>query len=209
MEFIRTSNAGGILKTDNVSLLIDGVCEELFPYLGTPQSIRNELEMVYPDIVAYTHTHKDHYDEKYITTFQRDNLGSVCGPEISAFSVKDGIEIKGIKTRHIGKENISHFSYIINGSMNILFMGDASPLDWKNIYLDKNPDVIIAPFAYALTESSWRITESFNPKLVILVHMPLYENDSFGIWDSVGKVIKDDKRVKIPRIGDKITYNIK
>ena len=125
---------------------------------------------------------------------------------MSDFKVKNGIEIKGVTTRHIGKENISHSSYIIDGSVNILFMGDSSPLEWKNITLDKNPDVIIAPFAYATTESSWRITEKFNPKLVILVHFPLYENDTFGIWDSVRNVIKDDDRVCIPQIGEKILF---
>ena len=78
MEFIRTSNAGGLLKLDNVSLLIDGISEELFPYSGTPGDIRKELEEEYPDIVLYTHIHKDHYDEKYIKKFKEDNLGSVC-----------------------------------------------------------------------------------------------------------------------------------
>ena len=160
MEFIRTSNAGGILKTDNVSILIDGVCEELFPYLGTPHNIRNELEREYPDIVAFTHIHRDHYDKNYIKKFEADSSGTICGPEISDSANKRGVEIRGVNTRHIGKDSISHFSYIIDSSVNILFMGDASPLDLKNITLDKNPDVIIAPFAYASTESSLKITKA-------------------------------------------------
>lgn len=207
MEFIRTANAGGLLKVNNVSVLIDGVCEELFPYIGTPVNIRNELEANYPDIVAYTHKHKDHYDEQYIKSFKKDNLRSVCGPGISVFSEKNGVEVKGIKTRHIGKEDISHLSYIISGDVNILFTGDASPLDLKNISYDIKPDVIIAPFAYATTEASLKITESFNPKLVILIHFPLYENDTFGIWDSVCRVIKDEKKFIIPEIGEKVIYN--
>ena len=43
MELRRTANAGVLLKLDDVEILLDGVCQEVKPYLATPPAEKEKL----------------------------------------------------------------------------------------------------------------------------------------------------------------------
>lgn len=205
MEILRTANAGVLITLDEVTVLLDGVCKELPPYFGTPKEMREMLTLNFPDILAFTHYHSDHYDEEYRNLYKSSTLRPVYGPECVCFGKYKGIEIQGISSRHIGKTDIPHMSFIINGSKCIYFMGDASPLTWKSVPDLPKPDVIIVPYAYASTESAWKITKSFGAKDIILVHMPDRENDEYKLWDMVQKTVADDNSFCFIEIGEKLT----
>ena len=187
---------------DGMSILLDGVCKKIAPYEETPMSIRKELEGNFPDIVAFTHIHGDHFDRGYAELYEKETLRSALGPESFVFK-NFGVTLTGIPTRHIGKFDIRHISIIIEGSKTIWFMGDASPSEWKNKESLKKPDVVIVPFAYANTETAWKITKSLGAETIILTHMPEREKDSFGIWEAVESVIGNEK-VLIPQIGETV-----
>ena len=189
---------------DDVSILLDGVCKELYPYIGTPDSMRNELTLNFPDVLAFTHEHEDHYDESYAKIYKKDTLRSVFGPELSCFIELGNVSIQGIPTRHIGKSDISHVSFIINGSKCVWFMGDASPLDIKKFNNFSSPDVIIVPYAYANTSTAWQITKSIGAKHIIILHLPERENDIYNLWETVESIVQDFDDVHILGMGDSI-----
>lgn len=186
-----TANAGVLVDIDGVSVLLDGVCKKTEHYLATPSHISKELTENFPDAVGFTHTHSDHYDEDYANLYKLKTLRPILGPECSSLQVGN-VEIKAIPTRHIGKSNILHHSFIIEGSQRILYTGDASPLIWKNIEGIPQIDVLIVPFAYCNTVTSWESTLSFKAKKILLVHMPDRENDPYMIWNSVEKTTNNN-----------------
>ena len=197
----RTANAGVLLCIDGISVLLDGVCRELPPYLGTPDSVREELENNFPDVVAFTHRHEDHFDESYAENYETLALRSVIGPESSISGGVSNLKIVSVPTRHIGKTDVPHTSFVIEGSECVWFMGDASPLELKNFSDFHKPDVIVVPYAYAISASAWKSTKNTGAKTIVLLHLPLKENDPYGLWQAVEEVTQNDACLKILQIG--------
>lgn len=204
MEIKRTANAGVLLKLDGVSILLDGVCRELSPYLGTPDVIRNELVANFPDVLAFTHKHEDHYDETYAELYKKDTLRSVYGPELSHFIEVGSVKIHAVPTRHIGKSYIPHVSFIINGSKCVWFMGDASPLVVKKFDNIPAPDVLFVPYAYVNTNTAWQITKSIGGKHIVILHLPKRENDIYRLWEAVESTVGITDNIHILDIGESI-----
>jgi len=204
MKIWRTANAGVLLDIDGVRILIDGVCQKLYPYEATTADIRNELCVNLPDVLLYTHYHDDHYDKTYANIYKSKTLRSVYGPEFALCVDFGGVKIKGVPTRHIGKSDFEHASYIIEGTKCVWFMGDASPLDAKKISGEKSPDVIIVPYAYVTTKTAWEFTKSLNCEKIILVHMPPIKDDSYGLWEQMEDTTGKDDSICIPKMGETI-----
>lgn len=203
MKITRTANAGVLIEMDGVRILLDGVCEPTEHYLGTSANIRKELSQRFPDVLCCTHKHSDHYDESYVNLYRSETLRPVLGSECCALKVGN-VELKAVPTRHIGRSNVPHFSFIINGSRCIWFMGDASPLQWKNIANLPQPDILIVPFAYCNTESAWSLTKSLGAKEIVLVHMPDMENDPYGLWEAVKNTTKEENVRYFTKIGEAV-----
>ena len=211
MRISRVSNAGVLLQLDGVKLLLDGFCTDIGPYIGMPAHIRESLMADPPDMLAFTHGHKDHYDAPLAEQYHKQTLRPVLGPENLPFSTTcrgvgvGGVSVLPVKSRHIGKEymDVPHISLNIQGSKSVWFMGDATPSQWSGV--DKKCDVLIAPFAYALSDSAWRMTCRL-ADAVVLVHMPLKENDPGQLWPQVEAVIGKSSSVEIyiPQIGQTV-----
>ena len=160
MRISRVSNAGVLLELDGVKILLDGFCTGHGPYLATPAHIRESLMANPPDMLAFTHEHPDHFDALAAEQYHKQTLRPVLGPEnlpcgTSSKGLASGfVSILPIKSRHIGKEyfHVPHVSYAINGSKSVWFLGDAVPSQWHGI--DRKCHVLIAPFAYALSDSA-------------------------------------------------------
>jgi len=202
LKIRRTANAGILLEADGLSILIDGVSGRVEPYMETPPEIKEELIRNFPDVVLFTHEHPDHYDGDFAKFYKEKTLRSVYGPEV-LFSERFGsVNISNIPTRHIGKFEVAHTSFIIEGSKCVWFMGDASPLDWKKKDNLPAPDVIVAPFAYANTSSVWKMMKEFGAEYNVIVHMPEKNNDPYGLWDAVKNTVGNDSSVLIPIMGE-------
>ena len=214
MRISRVSNAGVLLELDGVRILLDGFCTGHGPYLATPAHIRESLMASPPDMLAFTHAHEDHFDAQMAEFYHKQTLRPVLGPENLPYGTTSRgisygfVSVLPIKSRHIGKEyfHIPHVSYDIEGSKTVWFLGDAVPSQWHGI--DRKCHVLIAPFAYALTESAWRMTCELADH-VVLVHMPLRENDPAKLWPQVEAVTAKACPVKlyIPQIGETIEIN--
>lgn len=206
MEIKRTANAGVLLTLDGTAVLLDGVCNSYprYSYIGTPDAIRKELMDTFPDVLAYTHWHEDHYDPVYAKAYKEKTLRLVYGPELSVSEKIGNIRLMSVKTKHIGRYSDPHVSYIISGSKCVWFMGDASPLVWKNIDGLPEPDAVIVPYAYAITESAWHITKGFGAKNIILLHFPEKNNDPYRLRQTAEEITQGDPCLHIPEIGQTV-----
>ena len=132
MQIWQTANAGVLLSLDGTNILLDGVCKQVFPYQETPGSIRQELTKKLPDAVIYTHRHEDHFDESFVQVYKNAGVGAIIGPD-DPLSTKVGtLNIIPVTTRHIGKSDVQHASFIIEGSKCVWFLGDAAPSEFRN-----------------------------------------------------------------------------
>ena len=211
MEIQRTANAGVLLKMDGVQVLLDGFCRSVGPYLATPDHIGKQLLADPPDLLAFTHAHEDHFDPALVSQYRKQTLRPVLGPENLPFGTTlrgvavGGVSVQPVKSRHIGKEyfHIPHVSFVIQGSKTVWFLGDAVPSQWHAIR--ERADVIVAPFAYGLSDSAWNMTCSLADS-VVLVHMPMRENDPAGLWPQVESVTGGacPGKLYLPGIGQNI-----
>jgi len=217
MEIKRTANAGVLLKLDGVSILLDGVCREVKPYPATPPEERELLSCRYPDIVAVTHSHKDHYDPAYAAGFVKQTGGVILGPgDLPGVRAsmepaeRGGVTVTPVHSRHIGAagRTVSHASFIIQGTSCVWFLGDASPSMWRNREDLPRPDVLMVPYAYAATPAGWAATKALGAKKVLLLHMPYREEDTLGLWDAVESTVKGDKILHIPNMCETLQLNI-
>ena len=120
-------------------------------------------------------------------------------------TVVKGVYIQPVVSRHIGLggKDVDHASFVVQGSRCVLFLGDAAPGQWRGRELPK-PDVLIVPYAYCNTPSSWALTKSFGAETVILLHMPNREEDTVGLWLAV-EAVTIGENLLIPRMGETIT----
>ncbi len=206
MKIIRTGNAGVLLETNGQSILLDGVCKDFPPYIPTPSCIKDQLLKSSPDIVAFTHYHDDHYDEEFAAEYKKNTLRSVYGPELFLCGEYKGVRFSAFPTRHIGKTDISHVSYVIESDKCVWFTGDASLLELEKKEGLPKPDILIVPYAYVITESAWKKTKSFGAESIVLLHMPLPENDSYGLWGQVREVTQQDESLVILSVGESMLF---
>lgn len=204
MKITRTGNAGVLVETKEISVLLDGVCKTLFSYSPTPPCIKEQILKSSPDIVAFTHFHEDHYDSDFAAEYKKNTLRSVYGPELFLSGEYKGVKFSTFPTRHIGKNDIAHVSYTVDGEKCLWFAGDASPLDLGKQGGLSNPDILVVPYAYALTESAWRKTKAFGAEKIILVHLPEEKNDPYGLWQQIRKVTQGDESLIILSVGENI-----
>lgn len=198
------SNAGVLVALDGVLLLLDGVCQELIPYLAPPPAIIRELEHRPPDMLAYTHSHPDHFEPGFAARFYKKTRRPVLGTEgvselLPGIPVEQGgvtiggVRVTPVPSRHLGAEwsQYLHVSYLLEGSKRIFFTGDAAPLCWKDGISRIQPDVLIVPYPYVTTRIGRQTVERFAPRAVIVVHMPAKELDPDGIWSMTEWALKE------------------
>ena len=195
------------MELDETTVLLDGVCGEVLPYIKTPSFIKTRLTEKFPDVIAFTHLHADHYDgdyaEKYLSNTHRPVIyGSV---EHNSAEYKN-IRLLSLPTRHIGKTDIIHSSFCVCGSKTVWFMGDASPVCLDSMIDCPPPDVLVVPYAYALTHSAWQKTKATGAKHIVVVHLPDKQNDALGLWDSVTEVTKGDISLYIAQIDKTLIF---
>jgi L-ascorbate metabolism protein UlaG (beta-lactamase superfamily) len=156
------------------------------------------------DLFLYTHAHEDHLDPDFAENFKKLGFGTPIGPK--ADKSLDIQNITPVKTRHIGKCDIEHISFIITAeNKKLWFMGDASPLCLKDF--EGECDVIVVPFAYVNTDMALKKTLATGAKDIIVLHMPGKENDDYGLWQAVLKLTADIPSVHILEMGKQITIN--
>ena len=203
MEIRRTANAGVLLTLDDVKILLDGVCREVLSYPATPPVIKQELIACPPDVVLFTHEHEDHFDPDYCQKVSKHCLAN--SQEMTLGKVR----ITSIPTRHMGHygKTTEHQSFVIEGSQTIWFLGDASPTEMRKVADFPKPDVLMIPYPYISTPAALKMVEALFPCKIVLLHMPLPENDPESIWQSVRDGMEHLKAyLYVPELGE--TLNI-
>ena len=204
MKILRTANAGVLLTLDGVSILLDGICGDLPPYLSTPEAIRLELCRNLPNIVAFTHFHTDHFDNEFVGIYESKTGRSVLNPNSPEVKRVGSVEVIPFNTRHIGKTDEKHISFVINASKCVWFMGDASPLDIKNMAEKSKPDLLFAPFSYFSSPSALKRTKELGAEHIFVLHLPNENNDEFKICQTVFENIKNEQNIHIIELGETV-----
>ena len=209
MKITRTANAGILLQLDGITILLDGVCREVKPYPATPPEIRVMLSEQWPNVVAFTHLHKDHYDPAYAAAYRAQTGRVILGPSQVKGSVEQvkvgNVTVMPILSRHIGAagKTVEHVSFIVEGTKCLWFMGDSAPSQWRGKELPK-PDVLVVPYAYANTPASWALTQSFGAEKIILLHMPPEMEDPAGLWLAVRSTAGEE--LTVPYMGQVLEF---
>ena len=196
MELRRTANAGVLLTLDDTKILLDGVCQEVKPYLATPPAVKQELISNPPDVLLFTHEHEDHFDPDYL---QRVNQAKSAGK----------VKITAVPTRHMGHygKTTPHQSFVLEGSQTVWFLGDASPMELKKLSDHPKPDVLIIPYPYVSTPPALKLLEALLPCKIVLLHLPLRENDPDGVWQSVEPGLEYLKAyLYVPELGETLKF---
>lgn len=189
------------MELDETTVLLDGVCGEVYPYIPTPEHIKTSLLQSFPDIVAFTHLHTDHYDADYANAYITQTHRPVFYGSVNHNSSEyKNLRLISVPTRHIGKTDIAHWSFCVCGSKTVWFMGDASPVCLNSMCYCPPPDVLVVPYAYAFSASAWKKTKAVGAKHIVLLHLPKRQDDSLGIWDAVQTVTQNDPDLYIPKI---------
>lgn len=197
MEIRRTANAGVLLTLDDVKILLDGVCREALSYPATPPAIKQELIACPPDVVLFTHDHEDHYDPDYV---EKVDSGKMAVGKV---------KITPVPTRHMGHygKTTEHQSFVLEGSQTVWFLGDASPTELRKFADFPKPDVLVIPYPYISTPAALKMVDALLPCKIVLLHMPLPENDPERIWQSLQDGLKHLKAyLYVPSLGE--TLNI-
>ena len=205
MEIRRTANAGVLLTLDHVKILLDGVCQEVKPYLATPQAEKEMLSKYWPDVVAFTHAHEDHFDEAYALDYS-----TATGREVARGSLSVGqVTVTSVPTRHMGRWGLTtpHQSFVIAGSQQIWFLGDASPSQMKQFSSFLKPDVLIVPYPYVSTPAALKMVEAYLPCKIVLLHMPERANDPEHIWQNAAEGMEQLKaNLYVPALGETLQF---
>lgn len=216
MQIRRTANAGVLLTLDDVKILLDGVSQEVKPYLATPPTETKKLSSVWPDVVAFTHYHEDHCDPSYANDYCRATRRPVYSTsqvgrllpkmvETEKAVVVGNILLTAVPTRHMGHygKTTEHRSYVVEGSRTIWFLGDASPSELKRFADFSKPDVLIVPYPYVSTPAAVKLLEALLPCKIVLLHLPLKNNDPDGVWRSAAPGMEYLKAyLYVPKIGE-------
>lgn len=204
MEIRRTANAGVLLKLDDIHILLDGVCQGIFPYLATPQQERVNLSNPWPDIVAFTHDHDDHWDAPYAQAYSKATGREVVRQAASVGNVK----LTAVPTRHMGRSGLTtkHVSFVITGSKCVWFMGDAAPTQLKELSDYPKPDVLMVPYPYVSTPAACKLLEAYLPCKILLLHLPSQTCDPEGLWQVIAPGLEQLKQyIVLPEMGETIT----
>lgn len=212
MKIRRTANAGVALTLDDVTILLDGVSQEVAPYLATPPTIRQELISCPPDVALFSHHHEDHFDPDYCREVNSPIHSTAQAADILPGLVRTervcsagNIKITAVPTRHMGHygKTTRHQSFVIQGSQTVWFLGDASPTELKQLYPFPKPDVLMIPYPYVSTPAALKNVMELLPCKIVLLHMPLQENDPDGIWMSMKDGIEYLKAyLYLPELGE-------
>ena len=216
MEIRRTANAGVLLTLDDAKILLDGVCREVNPYPATPANIGRELTAASVDALLFTHSHPDHFDPVLSAQLNAPIYGpEQAGEQISCPVSQDGeaavgtVRIYAVSTRHMGHygKTTQHQSYVVKGSKNLWFMGDASPMELKKLASFGKPDVLLIPYPYITTPAAMKLWEELLPCRIVLLHMPPKNNDPEGIWQSAEAGMMQLKAyLSVPEMGEILNF---
>lgn len=216
LQIFHTVNSGLYITEGSNHLLADGIFDgSAVGFSPMPPALKHQfLErksfFPYLDHLIFTHTHKDHFDEKTLLEFLSKarpalyspdprfrNVGSsLLAPGLELLSMGD-FQIYALHTVHDSPQfiNFPHCSYLVQlGEERLWISGDASlsPRE-AELLLRHCPGQVDAAFInlyQAAQPSSHDFFRRLKPRRVFLYHLPFPRDDIFQIHLSMRSALK-------------------
>lgn len=217
VKIFHSCNSALCFKTEKSKIIIDGIyCSDdsikkvgMSPMSEEYQSmIKNESgAFCSPDIIAFTHTHTDHYDEKEIDEYlvKNKNIGyfSPCScknnvitekiEETEIIKLKD-FELIALPIGHlvVGDivEDVPNCSFILKYEQANYFIGGDSHLtpemyDKYYSFLDCHIKYAFLNAVQVASPEGQDFIRKMNPEALIIVHLPDKNDDIFNYYNIV------------------------
>lgn len=162
MELV--ANSGVYIQSSNTTILIDGIFEKDNYFSDPPKELRKSVvgmkgKYSDADYVLFSHKHEDHFSEKYLKEYLRNNnIRKILLPNISeneniSDQLNDGQavsidlsfgeasevnigerdKIRFFRTKHLGGQeynNVQHYSFVISlNDRSFMFVSDADVIE--------------------------------------------------------------------------------
>lgn len=216
LRIFHTVNSGLYLTKGNDHLLIDGIFDgsavgfSPMPLALRKQFLENKSFFPYLDHLLFTHTHKDHFDEKSLREFIAKARPVLFSPDnrfrsTQRLPLAPGLglismgkfQVFVMDTIHDGPQfvHFPHFSYFIRLEGESLFIsGDAVLTDQNASSLLEHglekPDAVFLNLYQTAHPSVHNFLRRLKPRRVFLYHLPFPKDDVFQIHLSMRSALK-------------------
>ncbi|MBQ9179377.1 MAG: MBL fold metallo-hydrolase [Firmicutes bacterium] len=211
MIITLSANAGLSIQTAGSNILIDAFHDEKVNEFSTIttdiyEGMKQMPEFTEPDILIFTHKHRDHYSRRMTDEMLGGRDIPVIFPEemdVPGIHVTgkagEETEIRFFQLPHdgTGYEHIKQYALLIeNEEGRILVGGDTKVGCGEMDYLVMNRDIDVAILDFPWTTlKSGRdaICEFVQPKNLVVVHLPFEDDDYSGFRPATKKGVADIK----------------
>lgn len=205
MKIIYVSNAGIIIKAGTATIWIDVLHDENdYGYGCLSDEMIGKLRSdgnLRPDVIAFTHCHKDHYSKKLADAFMRTFKNAILvSPEnkpekqTGLFAAVETLNVSGtkltfVKTDHQPCENAggNHYSCIVEAeSRIILVMGDAALDVIKEVRKTTDNfkiNIAVLPFPWICRRDGIKmVIDTIKPEEILVCHLPVKKESTFTYY---------------------------
>lgn len=217
IKIFHPGNSALCFETEKSKLIIDGIyCSDdsiknvgMSPMpAGYEAMIKTEAgAFSSPDMIAFTHTHTDHYDEKEVSEYlaanqgvcyfsmndSRNNVPIETAEAVEVIRMKD-FELFVLPVRHLTVgdivEDVPSCSFLLKYGQENYFIGGDSHLD-SEAY-DKYCSVLGCNIKYAFLNAvqiasgfGQQFIRKLKPETIVIYHLPEKEDDLFNYYSFV------------------------
>ena len=206
MIITLSANAGLSIQTGGSNILIDAFHDEKVNEFSTIttdiyEGMKQMPEFTEPDILIFTHKHRDHYSRRMTDEMLAGRDIPVIFPEEegTASVTVGGSEIRFFQLPHdgTGYEHIKQYALLIENEEGRILVGGDTKVGCREmdyLVMNRDIDVAILDFPWTTLKSGRdAICEFVQPKNLVVVHLPFEDDDYSGFRPATKKGVADIK----------------
>ena len=206
MIITLSANAGLSIQTAGSNILIDAFHDEKVNEFSTIttdiyEGMKQMPEFTEPDILIFTHKHRDHYSRRMTDEMLAGrDIPVIFREEESTASVTvGGSEIRFFQLPHdgTGYDHIKQYALLIENEEGRILVGGDTKVGCREmdyLVMNRDIDVAILDFPWTTLKSGRdAICEFVQPKNLVVVHLPFEDDDYSGFRPATKKGVADIK----------------
>ncbi len=211
MIITLSANAGLSIQTAGSNILVDAFHDEKVNEFSTIttdiyEGMKQMPEFTEPDILIFTHKHRDHYSRRMTDEMLAGRDIPVIFPEemdVPGIHVTgkagEETEIRFFQLPHdgTGYEHIKQYALLIENEEGRILVGGDTKVGCREmdyLVMNRDIDVAILDFPWTTLKSGRdAICEFVQPKYLAVVHLPFEDDDFSGFRPATKKGVADIK----------------